>query len=50
MCAKFQVSGSNSFLDMRGPKFTLKGTALPARPLAEKLSYRKEYLALSKRV
>jgi len=39
MCLKFQLSSSNSFQDMWGPKFTLRGTAPLRRSLAITFSY-----------
>ena len=44
MYVEFRLSGSSSFRDMRGPKFTLGGAAPPVRPLAEKMSYLKRVL------
>ena len=41
MYVKFQLSSSNSFGDIMGPKFTLVGAAPLTRPLAEKFSHPK---------
>ena len=41
MFVKFQLSGSNSFLDMRGPKYTAGGPVPLTRPLAEKITFKK---------
>jgi len=41
MCAKFQLSISNSFRDMRGSQFYTRGRCTPRPLLAEKFLYPK---------
>jgi len=50
MCVNFQLSSTNSFGDIIRVPNLHYGALPPARPVAEKLSYGKQYLALSKYV